>query len=161
MNVKAIEEALFAKQKLITKTIIIVVVAIVAIYLYYNLKSNFQGLKNKAEAKEEIRQLETRVEEHEKTGEKATYTATEYENLANKLEDALDISFWGVPYTDDEAVFEVFNALKNNVDFLELKAAFGVRDGSTFKEWIDGDLDSGEKEAINQGLDAKGIIYKI
>lgn len=138
------------------KFIVVLVVIIMAYYIFHNVKAKANAIKNIAESKAEIQQIKSDVEAHEDKGEKPTMTFADYQAEANKLYNAMN--GFG---TDDDAVEEVFNSIQNNVDFLKLKAAFGTREGSTWQQWLDGDLNQAEKDAINQSLDAKGIIYKI
>lgn len=102
------------------------------------------------------------------TSGNATYAQSQYFAWANRLEQAMfDIG------TDEDAVFSVFNQLRNNADFLALKQAFGVRqytggylpgflsDELSLDGWIQQEFDSDEIDELNNILSSKGITYRI
>lgn len=98
----------------------------------------------------------------------ATYPNSQFLAWANRLEQAMfDVG------TDEDAIFEIFSQLRNNTDFLTLKAAFGVRnytggflpgmvsDDLSLDGWIQQELDSSERAELNNILSQRGITYRI
>jgi hypothetical protein len=98
----------------------------------------------------------------------ATYPQSQFYAWANRLEQSMfDIG------TDEDAIFSVFNQLRNNADFLALKQAFGVRqytggflpgfmsDDLSLEGWIAQEFDSDEINQLNNILRNKGINYQI
>lgn len=113
-------------------------------------------ISRRVQNQQEIANAKLEQNQFIQNGETPTLQESEYGDLAI----ALYNSMAGAGTWDDD--FDgVFNKLENNVDFLKLKSAFGIRDGYTFQEWIDGDLSPARKAKINSSLSAKGIIYKI
>lgn len=141
--------ALFNEQHPGIKLLIIVVISVIG---YYLIKSKFK----KIETQKDIVENKAEIKVYEQQGEQPTYDNFEYNDMADDLYAALD--GWGTDYT---VVGEVINKLQNNVDFLKLVAAFGVRDGYGFQEWIDGDISTSNKQAYNDTLAAKGITKKL
>jgi hypothetical protein len=70
---------------------------------------------------------------------------------------------WG---TDEQAIYDVFNLMKNNIDVALLIKAFGKRrvEFSTQDQelgaHLSNDLDSSEITKINNILSSKGITYR-
>jgi hypothetical protein len=129
------------------RAVIILVILVIAYYLLKSTISFLSGLGKKAEAQGAIIQ-------HQTQGEAASYSDLQYKVQADKLYNAM--KGWG---TDEPAVFAVFQWLQNNIDFLKLQNAFGVRDGWDMYRWVKGDLTSSELTQVNNILYAKGIIY--
>lgn len=90
------------------------------------------------------------------SGQKKTFGDSEYESMANKIANAIN----GLG-TDEEAIYDVFERLENDLDFVALDKAFGVRDGENMREWIVGDLDSEELQRVNEILSTSGISKRI
>lgn len=97
-----------------------------------------------------------------------TYPNSQFLAWANRLEQAMfDIG------TDEDAIFEIFAQLRNNTDFLTLKAAFGIRNYTggflpglvsgdlSLDGWIQQELDSSEISELNSILSENGITYRI
>jgi len=112
------------------------------------------------------RDLNKEQAEAERQGEKLTYPLSQYNTFADKLEQAMfDIG------TNETAVYNVFKALKNNLDFIELKKAFGERKytggvlpywayGSlNLNKWIAEEMSQSEISNINTILNNNGIKY--
>lgn len=99
---------------------------------------------------------------------KPTYTDTQYQLAANRLEQAMfDVG------TDEAAIFAIFQALKNNADFLKLNQAFGSRTYSggflpaflnsklTLVQWLQEELSTSDLNKLNQILRQAGITYTL
>jgi hypothetical protein len=96
-------------------------------------------------------------------GVKKTYPESWYQNKASTLYSSMkstwyDPSTWG---TSEEPIYQVFNECQNDLDVIALYTAFGVRDGYTLQEWLDGDLEPEEKDKINQMFSMKGITKRV
>jgi hypothetical protein len=97
-----------------------------------------------------------------KSGQVASYPSATYSQLADKIYSAVMYT-WG---TDEQAIYDVFNQMKNNLDVALLIKAFGKRrvEFSTLDQelgaHLSNDLDSAEINKINNILSSKGINYK-
>lgn len=129
---------------------IIVAVAIILLIIISRRAMAYLSAKNS------IIKDQGAVQAHQSAGETASFTTSQYKAMADKLYWAM--KGWG---TDEDAVFEVINALKNNVDFLKIRSEFGIRDGYDMKEWFYGDFSSSDIQKINNLLYTKGITYTI
>lgn len=129
-----------------------IVVIVVLILVFILVKRAFKIIQIKSDSYD----TNSEIKGYQNAGESPSYPASKYQELATQLYNSMD--GWG---TDDPSFEDVFNQLNNNLDFLHLKNAFGVKDGYTFQEWIDGDLEADEKEAFNNLLRNKGINYSI
>ena len=81
---------------------------------------------------------------------------TEMLNLVAKLKTAFGKYGWG---TDEDAVYDVFEALNNRSEVLALVNAFGVYQEHTLGEWMNEELNSEELEHVQNILASKGIVY--
>ncbi len=128
--------------------------ALLAIYLIF-----FK--KDKAEVMEE------NALEEEASGGSTTYPDSQFYAWANRLEQSMfDVG------TDEDAIIEIFSALRNNSDFIKLKQAFGIRnytggfvpgflsDDLSLDGWIAQELDASEINEINTILSNNGITYR-
>lgn len=90
-----------------------------------------------------------------------SYDLSQYETFAERLYIAVSD-----PGTDEDAVYNVFTAMRNKSDVLQLIKQFGRRDiiagieNYTLPEWISSDLSTAEIEKVNQILERNGIDYK-
>ena len=109
------------------------------------------------------------MEEQALTAESGTttYPDSQFYAWANRLEQAMfDVG------TDEDAIIDVFTAIRNNADFVKLKQAFGVRnytggfvpgflsDDLSLDGWLAQELDSSEINELNSLLARKGITYR-
>ena len=98
----------------------------------------------------------------QKTGETASYSSATYSQLADKIYAAVMYT-WG---TDEQAIYDVFNLMKNNIDVANLIKAFGKRrlefstQSAELGAHLGNDLDSTEIAKINSILSSKGITYR-
>lgn len=100
-------------------------------------------------------------------GVKPTITQTQAETFSSKLVKAFDD--FG---TDEQAVYDVMSAMKNQADILYLIQVYGVRKfKGTFSSWFDFEelnlpaaisyeMDSSEIAKVNSILSKKGITFK-
>lgn len=98
----------------------------------------------------------------QKSGETASYPSATYSQLADKIYTAVMYT-WG---TDEQAIYDVFNLMKNNIDVALLIKAFGKRrlefstQDAELGAHLSQDLDSSEITKINNILSSKGINYR-
>jgi hypothetical protein len=129
---------------------------IIVILVSAKIKSLVQAWKENRDNKSEQQVLQMQ-------GVQLSYPRSWYETKANELFYAMD-SQWYNPFswgTSDTRVYDIYEQLKNDLDFLELYNAFGVRDGYDLKAWIDGDMNQGEKDQINAILATAGITKRV
>ena len=134
------------KKNEIIRIVVIAVVAIIALLL---LKGGFDKIKDFVNDKRIARELDNKIDK-----KNLSYTDDQYESYCKKLVSAMD----GIG-TDDDAVYDVFRAMKTRSDVLNLIKVFGSRDGETLQEWLYGDLSSGEIQEVNKILKGLNIEY--
>jgi hypothetical protein len=96
------------------------------------------------------------------SGIKPSYSDSQYKAMAQKLFDAMD----GAGTYDDD-VYAVFDKLNNDIDFIKLDKAFGVREASDnlfgaipsedMRGWIRDDLSAAQIVTLNKRLKANGV----
>ncbi len=84
-----------------------------------------------------------------------TLTQTQLNTYASSLYAAMD-----GPGTDEDKIYNVFRAMGTRSDVLQLIKTFGVKDGETLTEWMNGDLSSKEIDKINRILANNNINYQ-
>ena len=95
-----------------------------------------------------------------------SFPLSQYDNFASIIETAcFDLG------TDEQAIYAVFNRLKNNADFLQLAKAWGnptrryyeyfVPMDLTLVQMLRYDLSDSECQVINKILARKGITYRV
>jgi hypothetical protein len=98
----------------------------------------------------------------QKAGQTASYPSATYSQLADKIYAAVMYT-WG---TDEQAIYDVFSQMKNNLDIAMLIKAFGKRrlefstQDAELGAHLGNDLDSSEITKINNILSSKGITYR-
>lgn len=97
-----------------------------------------------------------------KSGELPTYPDLQYKIFADGIYQA----GYTIGGTDEDAIYRIFGAMKNNTDVAKLILAFGRRriefsfmDGS-LAEFLTSELDSTEIAQINKIIAKSGITYK-
>ena len=102
------------------------------------------------------------IRDAQKAGAVASYSAATYSQLADKIYTAVMYT-WG---TDEQAIYDVFNLMKNNIDVANLIKAFGKRrvEFSTQElelgAHLSNDLDSSEINKVNSILASINITYR-
>ena len=102
------------------------------------------------------------IRDAKQAGQTASYSAATYSQLADKVYTAVMYT-WG---TDEQAIYDVFNLMKNNIDVANLIKAFGKRrvEFSTqdleLGAHLSNDLDSSEINKVNSILASKNITYR-
>jgi uncharacterized protein YqfA (UPF0365 family) len=98
----------------------------------------------------------------QKAGETASYSSATYAQLADKIYAAVMYT-WG---TDEQAIYDAFNLMKNNIDVANLIKAFGKRrlefstQDAELGAHLSNDLDSSEIAKLNSILASKNITYR-
>jgi len=98
--------------------------------------------------------------------QKLTYPPSQYDNFASIIETAcFDLG------TDEQAIYQVFNRLKTNGDFLALAKEWGnptrrfyeyfVPMDLTLVQMLRYDMSDGECQVVNRILAKKGIKYRV
>lgn len=102
------------------------------------------------------------IKEAEKAGQTASYSLATYGQLADKIYAAVMYT-WG---TDEQAIYDVFNLMKNNIDVANLVKAFGKRrlefstQTAELGAHLSNDLNSAEISKINNILASKNITFR-
>lgn len=140
----------------------LVLILIALAILIYFLKRADEIAKAKTKAIIEKSEIEILKDK----GVKATYQPTTYKKFANNMYEAMD----GVG-TNTNVITAVFSYLNNDLDFIHLDAAFGVRgatdnlfgfiDPTDMRGWLKDDLSEELIAAINTTLKNKGISKRI
>lgn len=127
-----------------------------------------RSLKKSPEEKRQDR-IKEDIKEAEKT-QKLSYPLSSYQGFADKI-----FSGWSTNYNpfdrlNEEPIYEVFKAMKNDLDVLELIKAFGKRREPTaiigllnnvaLPEWLAVGMDTDEIDQVNSILASKGIKYR-
>lgn len=147
-----------------------------------------KGAKDAKEAKDNMRNSEAEKRRLQSSGIRATYPASQYTTWANAIENAFEgcdpsgqiswgadsplgaVSFWS---TSGYKVASILNQLKNDLDYLSLTTAWGVRTYDAcgfftgnvtdvdFSKAVADELTAREIGNLNSILKAKGIKYKL
>lgn len=137
--------------------IVVGLLVLLALWWAFNyIKSTFVAIGDRTVHKSEVAVLTA-------SGVQASFTETQYQSMATQLYTAMDSS-WYNPFsygTDEETIEDVFGRLKNDMDFMRLQSAFGIKDGYGLIEWLDGDLSADEKQRINTMMSSKDITKQI
>ena len=135
------------------RIIVIVILLVIIIVIIWLVSNQIKKLIGKMKA-------QTQIADEEAKGVSATLSDAEYYNLAKKLEDAM----YGAG-TRKQEVLAVFKQIKNNVDFLKLDAAFGIRSGwlglekGDLNSWLQKEGDNLINE-VNQILAQNGVTKR-
>lgn len=141
-------------------------------YLTYRIikktKENSAKKKSKQEQEAEYRQFSSK--------EKVSYTATSYQNMAKRIFNAYEQNF-GVynsffDAVNEKEIYAVFGLLKNNLDYLEMRKAFGVKplptaflgkltDPVDLESWLTNALSTSERAQLNKIMKSKNIVIEI
>jgi len=120
----------------------LVVAAIVLFVVTRKMKSLFAAWKDAQDYKSEQTVLGLQ-------GHKLTYPKQWYEAQARKVYLGADWS-WYDWNCDEQTTMNALTELRNDLDYLELIAQFGIRDGYDMHGFIDSCLNQGEKDRVNR-----------
>ena len=100
----------------------------------------------------------------EQEGQKASYLDSAYKGYADSIYSARSANNFGG--TDEDAIYSVFQKMKNDLDIAKLITAFGTRrlsfslSSANLGGYLTDELDKTELGIINSGLKSKGIKYQ-
>jgi len=95
-------------------------------------------------------------------GQKLTYSLTTYANLADKIQQAGNGNFG----TDEDAIYNAFKLIKNDLDMVQLFKAYGSRRLEfSFTEanlggYLQSELSSNEIDNVNKILSKNGLVFR-
>lgn len=138
----------------------VVIVIIIVLWIARNaIRGYVEGAQNAIQNVSEEQALNN-------AGVKGTYTSSQYKAMADTLYSAMD--GYG---TEEEPIFNTFRKLKNDVDFIKLDDAFGVREATDnlfgltppadMRTWLREDLGEEEIKTLNAKLKSQGITKRI
>jgi hypothetical protein len=93
-----------------------------------------------------------------------TYANAMYNVLAEQIWGAAHANNWSG--TQEDAIYDVFKQMKNDIDISKLISAFGARrmylsfSNGALKEWINAEMDDSEIAKINSILQSNNISYR-
>ena len=126
-------------------------------FAIYKISKKGKELLKPDEAKKDIKKLE-------EIGQTPTYMEAQYVGFADAIYAARGCNnFFG---TDEDAIYNVFRKMVNDIDVAKLIEKFGERrlcfsfTESTLGGFLSSDLDQDEIKIINDILEKKGIKYK-
>lgn len=168
---------------------VVVVGGLFVIYLAGNaIYRKMKQAKISKDSREGLRNSENEKRQLQNSGMRASYSPSQYTSWANAIQQAFDgcdpagtlswgadsplgvASFWS---NSGFKVATIFAQLKNNLDYLSLTTAWGVRtydacgwftgdvEDVDFSRAISDELSAREISNLNQILKNKGITYKI
>jgi hypothetical protein len=134
---------------------------VVVAYIGYKFYKDYNKRKV---AKVAAKAVNEDFENYAAKGVKKTYDASNYTSYAQRLQSAMET--WGWFGTDEDSIYDVFRAMRNDVDILELEKAFGKRaytgdwDGgilsadapTSLATWLSRELEDEEIAKINKIL---------
>lgn len=130
--------------------VLLALLVIIVIVAAIKIVKGFLGNELTQAQQEHINSLEIKESE-------VTVPNTEMQNYVAKLKAAFGSYGWA---TDEDAVYDVFEAMQSRSDVLALINAFGVYEDHTLPEWMNEELNSKELEHVQQILSSKGIAYQ-
>jgi hypothetical protein len=145
-------------------------------FITYSIYRGIRRKKDEADARKASQEAKKEIEDLKRKGVNLSYGLTQYEVFVQSLVQAMDECG-----TDEDAVYTVFNAMKNKADVLKLVEVFDVRYyqpckltdpitwvrwnfnnkiyGGALSTWLTYDLTNSERGKINSILSKKGIDY--
>lgn len=140
---------------------LVLILIALAILIYFMRKAD-----EIISAKTAAKITKSEIEILQDKGVKATYKPTTYKKFANNMFEAMD----GIG-TNTNVITAVFSYLNNDLDFIHLDAAFGVRgatdnlfgmiDPTDMRGWLKDDLSEELIASLNKTLANKGITKRI
>ena len=148
----------------------------------------FKEAKLAKDSKESVKAADAEKRRLQNSGQRATYPKSQYQSWANAIHQAFegcdpfgqiawgkDSPLGGLTYFSNSGykVITTLNQLKNDIDYLELVTAWGVRTYDAcgwfmgnikdvdFGKALQEELSSGEIGDINKLLSKKGITYRV
>ena len=153
----------------LAKTIITIFIIVIIIVLVLWIRNIIKKASDKAKINKDFK---SDYDAFIAQGQKPTYPQTNYTLFADKIYEAgcANVFCYG---TDEEAIYDVFKQMKNDVDVLLLIKAFGARmprgsvcipftdcPGIGLGEWLQTELSSYNFSEINNILAKNSITFK-
>ena len=131
------------------KGVVVIIALILVIYIISTAKSYVNTFFSRADAAGEKAALAAQ-------GMKASHSKSQYNTFADQLEAAM--RGWG---TDEETIWMVLGKIKNDIDFINLNQAYGLRESEArmwdLATWMRGDLSADEIKKANSILSNNGV----
>ncbi len=164
--------AKFDRQPPVVKGVVVIGAGLLGYSIYRAIKKG----REKKEATQAAQQAAAELAILQAQGVKLSYPTGQYLIYADRLAQAMD----GCG-TDEDMIYSVFDAMKNNADVLQLVTSFGLRYyrpcslspveyliwqfndqayGGELATWLSYDLSDGAISEINDILQSKGITIK-
>lgn len=129
---------------------IIIAILVVAIVVGVIIYKNYMTIKDTKTSNDLVDKVNKEI-----IASDVTLTKAQLMGIVEKLYVAMD--GWG---TDTDAVYSAFEMAATRSDILSIIGTFGVKDGETLNEWIQGDLSGSEIAHLNSIIASKGINYQ-
>lgn len=136
---------------LIRTLVIISVVLTLVVIGYFVVKAQLKKAKETKADQQKINVIEAEI-----IPEKVSLAESEYNNIAQKIEDA-----HGTFNDDEEATYEAFQRMRTNSDLLKLQEAFGIRDDKDLFTYVRHYLNDSEIQKVNDILAQRNISIKL
>lgn len=152
----------------LVRTIVIIAIVVLIFLIIYWWRSSRKRREQEEQFEEDYQTLS------QGNGQKPTYLQTNYQEFANKIY-AAGCSGLFCYGTDEEAMYDVFRQMKNDLDVLLLVKAFGLRQERggicipipgtgeceiPLGQWLPTELSADGIKEINTILSKQGINYK-
>lgn len=131
------------------QAVTVLVIAVILFFIIRHFKAEIQGFKTTVQSQSTLSTLQSQ-------GIKPSYGSDTYAKFAERME----IAMKGAG-TKEDIIYKVYSYMHNDADMVKLNQAFGIRNESTLREWLLGDLDASEIAKINELLRDKGITKLI
>ena len=146
------------------RNVVIIALVVLVFLIIYWVRSSRKRRKLEEQFKNDYNELTS-------GGQKATYLETNYIQFADKIYEAgcSGVFCYG---TDEDAIFDVFDKMQNELDVLLLVKAFGLREergsicipgtdcGLGLGAWLQTELGEDDFTEVNKILSQKGIKYQ-
>ena len=132
---------------------VVILAVVVAMIFQKRIKTMFNSRKELKQIKDERKFLED-------LGMKLSYPKSWYTSNAQKLYEAVHYS-WSDWNCDETGTQRILMDLNNDLDYMELFVAFGVKDSWDLTNWIYGCLNQEEINTVNQNWLTKGITKRL
>lgn len=143
----------------------------------------FRKREEQGKARQTVREQKSEISDLQRKGLKASYAESQYKSWADRLQKQYDgadmkqnVFDYDIPVLGQwsgsgKVTAQIVGQLKNNLDFLKLSDAWGVRTydqagwftgdfTGTLAQAVNDELDNGEVNALNNILKKNGISYR-
>lgn len=169
----SVYERYYERQPSAVKVIVVAGLGLLGYSLYRTIKRN----RDERDASQAAAAAASEIQALINAGIQPSYSDSEYSNFTHALVEAMN----GCG-TDEDSIFRVFQAMRNDIDIRKLIIAFGVQYyqpcaasspisyamwqlndksyGGDLATWLSYDLNSSDISAINNILSERGIDYQ-